>query len=194
MSSTGRKSRRQVHCHETWPITARAFAHKHPVGQEFPVPTLPARGSPEGQRGHQSGLSCVWLWGPGREWVHLLLAVGVGGGEGCLQASRDGLGWAQGQPESWEIFCLLSIPSPASWGPGWTAHALYLQAKALPPQYPGLREKPLASRGLHWGPHHVLGRGFSAPGLQVPQGLSPVCAHHGKTLRTLAPSGAEGAP
>lgn len=126
--------------------------------------------------------------------MHLLLAAGVGGGEGCLQASRDGLGRAQGQPESRDIFCPLSIPSPASWGPGWTVHALYLQAKALPPRYPRLREEPLASRGLHWGPHRVLGRGFGAPGLQVPQGLCPVCAHHGKTLRTLAPSGAEGAP
>lgn len=126
--------------------------------------------------------------------MHLLLAAGVGGGEGCLQASRDGLGRAQGQPESRDIFCPLSIPSPASWGPGWTVHALYLQAKALPPRYPRLREEPLASRGLHWGLHRVLGRGFGAPGLQVPQGLCPVCAHHGKTLRTLAPSGAEGAP
>ena len=115
-------------------------------------------------------------------------------GEGCLQASRDGLCCAQGQLESWAVFCPLSVPSPASWGPGRTVHALCLQAKALQPRYPRLREEPLASRGRHWGPHRVLGRGFGAPGLQAPQGLCPVCAPHGKTLRTLAPSGPEGAP
>ena len=159
-----------------------------------PLSKVPARVSPAGQQGHHLGSACMWLWGPGREWAHLLLAAGVGGGEGCLQASRDGLCCAQGQLESWAVFCPLSVPSPASWGPGRTVHALCLQAKALQPRYPRLREEPLASRGRHWGPHRVLGRGFGAPGLQAPQGLCPVCAPHGKTLRTLAPSGPEGAP
>lgn len=80
-----------------------------------------ARVSPAGQQGHHLGSACMWLWGPGREWAHLLLAAGVGGGEGCLQASRAGLGCAQGQLESWAVFCPLRS-FPCFLGP-WTDSA-----------------------------------------------------------------------
>lgn len=125
-----------------------------------------------------------------REWAHLLLAAGVGRRGGlCLRPSRDGLGRAQGQLESWAVSAL-SVRFPASWGPGWTVHALCLQAKALQLPVSKAEEEALASRAP-LGPHRVLGRGFGAPGIQAPQGLCPVCAPHGKTL---APSGPEGVP
>lgn len=66
MSSTGRKSRRQVHCHETWPITARAFTHKCLAGQGFPVPTLQSasKRQPRGPVGPPVGVGLHVTLGP----------------------------------------------------------------------------------------------------------------------------------
>ena len=93
VSSTGRKSRRQVHGRETWSIIARTSAHKHPVGQGLPVLTLQSasKSQPSRPAGPPLGVGLHVALGP---WERMG-ASPAGSGGGRRRGLSPGLqGWA----------------------------------------------------------------------------------------------------